>query len=669
MEPQTGGQVVESAAVATSGSCKPGDRTRGGIGFTAVLTGILLAFASAQAQIVGHALGVERLANGNTLVTDDIGRVVEVDSLGRLTWAHVRGHLRHAHTARRLAGGNTLITVTGDDSVIEVDRAGDVVWHIVSGIDYPNEAFRLSSGNTLITDRDNNRVIEVDSVGTVVWSYADLVHPHNGSRLTNGNTLVCDSDRDQVVEVTPAGELVWRHAAGLSWPRSAQRLANGNTLIASSNGREILEVDQDGRLLWHHTCPNMPYMAVRLENGNTLISALALVYEVTAGGVEVWRWPGTAPLPYESTAVTNPASGCPLPVHIHRVRALGDTELLPAIVLVPDLQFDGRMFDAEDFAQDLASAGFAVLHFDPEGRGGSSGYPEDDCGLIHQEGLRACVEYLARRPYVDSQNVGILSFGYGITMAAGMLARHGDSVPVQFLIDFEGPADRSQTCADSGGHLPVPADSEAFWQEREAARSIKSVRCAYLRLQTAVDHAPNIPDNRHCIALVDSATLPLYGGSGMSWWTRVNDSLANPPNTCYTLSDPPVYISEESGKHELIHLMLRLRDMAELDVPTAVWNHLDRPVSGRTSVRIAPNPIDRSARIALELDAPAQVTATIHDPAGRRIRELVGGALAPGRHVLLWNGTGRHGREVAPGVYFVAVTTNATRCLTKVVKR
>ena len=38
-----------------------------------------------------------------------------------------------------------------------------------------------------------------------------------------------------------------------------------------------------------------------------------------------------------------------------------------------------------------------------------------------------------------------------------MIARHAEP-PVKFLLDFEGPADRSQTCQDSGGFVPVPAE-------------------------------------------------------------------------------------------------------------------------------------------------------------------------------------------------------------------
>ena len=101
----------------------------------------------------------------------------------------------------------------------------------------------------------------------------------------------------------------------------------------------------------------------------------------------------------------------------------GPSNPAPGIVLVPDVTSAGTTFDSNGMADSLASDGFAVLHFDAEGRGRSSG-TEDYDGYVHQDGLAACVAVLAARPYVDSQNLGIYSRGYGITMATGMIARH-----------------------------------------------------------------------------------------------------------------------------------------------------------------------------------------------------------------------------------------------------
>lgn len=70
----------------------------------------------------------------------------------------------------------------------------------------------------------------------------------------------------------------------------------------------------------------------------------------------------------------------------------------------------------------LVDAGFVVVLFDPDGRGKSTG-KEDFGGYIHQDGLAAVVRFTADLPYVDAQNMGLVTYSYGITMASGALAR------------------------------------------------------------------------------------------------------------------------------------------------------------------------------------------------------------------------------------------------------
>ncbi len=560
---------------------------------------LLAAVGSASWPLaVSHS--VERFENGNTLIADGgspqrrHGVAVEVDSLGRLVWAYVRNDVPWLHTARRTAEGNTLLSATDKDRVLEVDALGDSVWCFSDGLDYPNEAYRLPGGNTLITDRDHSRVIEVDATGVVVWSYTDLFHPHNGNRLPNGNTLICDSNSNKVVEVDSAGNVMWQKG-GLRWPRCAQRLANGNTLITDSQNHRVIEVDSLGLVVWsHRDSLNLPYMAVRFENGHTLISDSRLsggsrVLEVDSAGTVVWRYPRTVDVLVDTLRVFNPASGCSLYVHIHRPECASATNRVPGVVLVPGGNGWGCQYDTSGLADNIADDGFAVLHFDPDGRGLSDSFPENYCGYVHQDGMYRCLQVLAGQEYVDTSKLGVFSQSYGITMATGMLARHADSVPVAFLLDFEGPADRNQTCQDSGGHVPVPPDSESFWVEREAARFIRQVPAAYLRVQTAEDHNARIIDNRHCIALVDSATAMVHGGSGISPWTRVNDSVMNQPNLIYTVGDPPEWIPEQQEPHIGLRYLLYLHELAEMDVPVGTRQEAAVRLAG--GLRAVMNPV------------------------------------------------------------------------------
>jgi pimeloyl-ACP methyl ester carboxylesterase len=212
----------------------------------------------------------------------------------------------------------------------------------------------------------------------------------------------------------------------------------------------------------------------------------------------------------------------------------------PALVLVPGGRGDSSTFlkatPGGSEAQELADHGFIVIVFDPDGRGESGGV-EDDNGFVHQDGLAQVIRFAATLPEVDSSRIGLVSYSYGVTMATGALARYPE-LPILFYVDWEGPADRSDTggCdADMLGHLQGNAcDDEAFWCGREASTFILSIRVPYQRLQSRADHVQ--PDVDHAILLIANATADEYGGRGQSPWTRFNDL---PANRVYTLSSPP----------------------------------------------------------------------------------------------------------------------------------
>ena len=631
---------------------------------------LLLAVLLVIGTLMGQAqflAGFQRLDNGNTVITDagdqvaPIARVVEVDSSGQVVWAYLKSDITWAHTARRLANGNTLITGTNLNKVLEIDPVGDSVWAFSAGLDYPNEAIRLANGNTLITDRNNNWVIEVNPDGTQVWSYTNLLGPHNGNRLANGNTLICDSDRNRIVEVDSSGAIVWQYATGLSWPRCAQRLANGNTLICDSNHHRTIEIDPSGTIVWSFSIPGTPYMCSRLADSTTLVAGPQHVFQVNPAGSVIWEWPGWVPVLVDTLQVTNPESGCALSVHIHRPATASESSPRPAVVLVPDGVYPGTVYDTSHLADIIAADGFVVLHFDAEGRGGSSGYPEDYDGTVHQSALHACLNALAGQPCVDSTRIGILSEGYGVTMAAGMLARCADSSRTSFLIDFEGPANRYQSCMDSGGLVPVNPDSEAFWQDREAARDMSGIHCAYLRMQTAQDRNPGITDGRDCIALIDSAT------NGSATWTRVNDSVMNQSNRTYTIADPPVWIPENQQVHNVIRYLLYLREMVNAGAPTGL-DAGPASLSPASGLAVFPNPASRMVAVRYSLARNATASVGIYDAAGRLVKGLAQGPASAGEHRLWWDGTDRAGRPASRGVYCCRLQSREFTAVQKLVR-
>ncbi len=229
--------------------------------------------------------------------------------------------------------------------------------------------------------------------------------------------------------------------------------------------------------------------------------------------------------------VTNPTTNAKLYVQVF---APQDTsKKYPALVLVPGGIGDGKAFT--DDAMRMAGAGIIAITFDPDGRGRSTGQ-EDYDGHKQQDGLAAVVRFVATLPNVDAQKIGIATYSYGITMGSGALARHPD-LPVKFLIDWEGPADRNYTSGCSAGNrgriLWQPCSDDAWWSEREAVNFIGQIRVPYQRIQSEKDHVQ--PNNAHAVEMINAA---IKGGVP---WVRLNDY---PPNQTYDPKAPPAMLPE-----------------------------------------------------------------------------------------------------------------------------
>ncbi len=80
-----------------------------------------------------------------------------------------------------------------------------------------------------------------------------------------------------------------------------------------------------------------------------------------------------------------------------------------------------------------------------------------------------------------------------------------------------------------------------------------------------------------------------------------------------------------------------------------------------------PNPFRSSTRLFFTLAEERQVELAVYDVAGRRVKTLFLDRSTPGPHFVDWDGTGRGGKPVASGVYFVQLRTEAgvrTRTIT-----
>ncbi len=225
--------------------------------------------------------------------------------------------------------------------------------------------------------------------------------------------------------------------------------------------------------------------------------------------------------------VTNPTSGASLYAAVYYPAHWDGQSKLPALVLVPGGSgASGGFLKQNPAGQSAVSAitdaGYAAIIFDPDGRGQSAG-AEDYDGFIQQDGLAEVIRFASTVPGIDPAQIGMVSNSYGITMAAGALARHPD-LPVKFLIDWEGPANRLDTggCdSDHLGHLTEIAtcDDEAFWAEREASTFISQIRVPYQRIQSEKDHVQ--PDYAHTVLMINSAV------NGGVPWVRLNNETPN----------------------------------------------------------------------------------------------------------------------------------------------
>lgn len=83
----------------------------------------------------------------------------------------------------------------------------------------------------------------------------------------------------------------------------------------------------------------------------------------------------------------------------------------------------------------------------------------------------------------------------------------------------------------------------------------------------------------------------------------------------------------------------------------------------------APNPTAGATALFLRCALSLRdVQVSVHDVAGREVRKLPVGDLAPGAHQVFWDGRGNDGRQVASGIYlytaaYLGGKANAKRLL------
>ena len=228
---------------------------------------------------------VERLSNGNTLFNIQLVGIFEVDPNGKIVWK--LDDERASHDVDRLPNGNTLYVRgwedKGDLHVIEVDRAGKMVWSWDGMAHYDRKPYS-----------------RIDSQG---W-----MHVNSVTRLVNNNTMISMRNFNTIAEVTPSGNVVnetyfpprkmplKKRLRLRVHPHDPEYQNNGNILAALTGVNKLLEIPAGGgRPVWKWEHPNgkRPVVSIRdanrLPNGNTLVVERDAITEITGQGKTVWQ--------------------------------------------------------------------------------------------------------------------------------------------------------------------------------------------------------------------------------------------------------------------------------------------------------------------------------------------------------------------------------------------
>lgn len=238
--------------------------------------------------------------------------------------------------------------------------------------------------------------------------------------------------------------------------------------------------------------------------------------------------------------------------HLHKPAV---DAVFPGIVFVPGAASCGMDYDrigAEIQPKTLAALGFAVIHYDPSGRGRTGG-KEDFWGAVHQDELVDVLKWTQKRPEVIDYGLSVISFSIGIAIASGALARHSGELPfVRLLYDWEGPSNRF-IITKNDTHPPLkrfPTSDVEFWQKREPYRFISRIKCGYFRYQARIDHMQG-NNKDHAVEMVNLAT------QGHAAWTQLNNNALN------QIYSPPVpeecwVNSEKTDRLAILQAFLRV---------------------------------------------------------------------------------------------------------------
>jgi len=100
------------------------------------------------------------------------------------------------------------------------------------------------------------------------------------------------------------------------------------------------------------------------------------------------------------------------------------------------------------------------------------------------------------------------------------------------------------------------------------------------------------------------------------------------------------------------------------------WHIKEESFGGKINqpqIEVFPHPFNPKTQIKVKLPVKSQLSISIFDPGGTRIRKLYSGNQAPGTYQTSWDGRNLQGKRVASGTYLVSIQVNKKTTIKKVV--
>ncbi|MFX1252795.1 MAG: aryl-sulfate sulfotransferase [Promethearchaeota archaeon] len=301
-----------------------------------IVSNATLFFLLSNFGLMQHPHGVDRKANGNTLIS-----------------TLSSGEFLNFFFAVK-SGINASVTPNNaEHKIFEVDQNGNTIWEF-TGLSFPHEVLELPNGHLLIADTGYDRVIEINYPNKdIVWEWKPelinwtKVNPSWGSDHYYNSKIAFDwthlndvdfkqyetwnaclvsiRNFDLVVEINYTAEkigspnnpnnIVWFYGEYnnkelLNRQHNPDYLSNGNIIIADSGNNRIIEVNYTTReRVWQYEGGlDWPRDATELPNGNILItdSENNRIFEVNKVSKEtIWTFKGELTLPYEAEILEN----------------------------------------------------------------------------------------------------------------------------------------------------------------------------------------------------------------------------------------------------------------------------------------------------------------------------------------------------------------------------